>query len=570
MPHDIFLSYSRKDAAHADDLTARLRDKGLDVWIDRQGIEGAERWATEIVEGIRACSTFMVLLSPNSIESEHVLKELSLASEKRKRLLPVDLAPTELPSSFEYALAGLQRVPISDFEGILRAHQHGVERQKTKDDRKSLIILPFEDLSPAIEDNTWFADGLTGELISALSKIKSLRIPDLKTSMDLKRYHGRTTDIARELSVRYFIQGTVRKFGPQIKVGLELLDIETGDYLWQHSYRGEFKDIFDIQEAIANEVAIGLKLHLTKEESERVGDRRTANAEAYELFLRAGQYSRLNTKENYEYALKLYLEAIQLDPQFVDALAWAANAHMALYRAYDRNRLRLETAETLIFRALEFDPDFDEALIMLSRLRMYQERLEEAERHALQSVELSPGNQNAHFALGFFYYNTGRPEKAISPYEKTIALMPGYHTAHWNLVAAFERIGNKEAAREAALRAIPLFESRLRLAPDDEHAHVYLANLYYIAGQMQNASRALRELSDAHDGDSLYNLGCLASRLGQFDLALDFLVKARDAGFVRLETFLQDPDLDPLRTLPAFENLIESLRSSPQPNSAHA
>src|SRR5580698_5573543 len=108
---DIFISYSRKDSAHAIELAERLRADGIEVWIDQRGIVGAEQWATEIVEGIRACSTFIILLSPNSIESENVLRELSLASEKRKRVLPVDIEPTVLPSSFEYPLAGLQRVP---------------------------------------------------------------------------------------------------------------------------------------------------------------------------------------------------------------------------------------------------------------------------------------------------------------------------------------------------------------------------------------------------------------------------------------------------------------------------
>ncbi len=97
---DIFLSYSRKDSEHALRLAEQLRAGGIEVWIDQRGITGAEQWATEIVEGIRACSTFILLLSPNSIASENVLRELSLASEKRKRVLPVVIEPIVLPSSF--------------------------------------------------------------------------------------------------------------------------------------------------------------------------------------------------------------------------------------------------------------------------------------------------------------------------------------------------------------------------------------------------------------------------------------------------------------------------------------
>ena len=120
---DIFISYSRKDSTQALTLAERLRAEGLDVWIDRQGITGAEQWASEIVEGINACSTFAILLSEYSIASENVLRELTLASEKRKRLLPIALERVKLPSSFEYPLAGLQRVTISDFDAILRLPQ---------------------------------------------------------------------------------------------------------------------------------------------------------------------------------------------------------------------------------------------------------------------------------------------------------------------------------------------------------------------------------------------------------------------------------------------------------------
>src|SRR5579884_2993551 len=165
---DIFISYSSKDREQAEQLAERLTSAGHSCWIDRQGITGAEQWATEIVEGIKACSTFAVLLSERSVASEHVLRELSLAIEKRKRVLPIDLEAVVLPSSFEYPLAGLTRVAFSDFAAILHAHRHGVTRAVKKDERKSLMILPFEDLSQT-NDHAWFADGVASELVGALT-----------------------------------------------------------------------------------------------------------------------------------------------------------------------------------------------------------------------------------------------------------------------------------------------------------------------------------------------------------------------------------------------------------------
>jgi TolB-like protein/Flp pilus assembly protein TadD len=554
---DVFISYSRKDSAHALELAEKLRASGVEIWIDKRGIEGAEHWAKEIAEGIRSCSTFLILLSPQSVVSEHVLRELSLAVEKRKRILPVKLMATELPASFEYSLAGLQRVAISDFEGILRAHKNGVDRVKIRDERKSLMILPLEDLSPASEDNEWFADGLTGELISALSNIKSLRIPDRKTSMDMKGFRGKTSEIARELDVRYFIEGNVRKFGDQIKISMELLDIDTGDYLWQHSYRGEFKDIFDMQEAVAREVVIGLKLHLTTEEEKKIRDHGTENSEAFALYLKAGEFVRRETKEGYEYALPLYLEAGRLDPSFAITLAWAANVHTSLYRAYDRNLDRLRAAEELLEQAQTIKPSLHDGLIILSNIRLLQGRLEEAESLARKFVEVEPENSNSHFALAYFYYHTHQPERAIAPYEESVQIRPDYLTAHWNLIAAFERADDEMGRVAAAERALPLFEKQIRLFPDDEQARVRYANLLFIAGRSEDASRALDKLTTVKDGDSLYNLACLAARLMNFDLAMRYLHNAIVAGFRNVDVFRTDPDLNPLRDREDFRRLVQ-------------
>ena len=209
---DIFISYSSKDREKAEQLTELLASAGLSVWIDRQGIIGAEKWATEIVEGINSCSTFILLLSTHSVESENVLRELSLASEKRKRVLPVDIESIRLPSSFEYPLAGIQRVAITDFDAIMRAHKFGVAKIVVKDTRKSVMVLPFEDLSPA-GDNEWFSNGIAAELIGTLSNVKALRVIDRQTTKEFKNYKGQLTVYATEMSIRYFVQGSVRKFG---------------------------------------------------------------------------------------------------------------------------------------------------------------------------------------------------------------------------------------------------------------------------------------------------------------------------------------------------------------------
>jgi adenylate cyclase len=551
---DVFISYSRKDSDRALQLADQLRASGISVWIDRRRIMGAEQWATEIVEGIRACSTFLLLISSDSIQSDNVLKELSLASEGRKRLLPVDIHPTELPSSFAYPLAGLQRLAISDFDGILRAHKHGVARAAAKDLRKSLIVLPFEDLSPG-QDNGWFADGLASELIDSLSHIKSLRLIDRKTSMDLRGFHGKTQEIADALHVRYFIQGSVRKFGDQIKISVSMLDLHTDETLWQDSHKGKFEEVFELQESVAKNVVAALKLQLTSDEEQKLLDRGTQNADAYELYIKAGDYFHRKSREGFGHAVQLWSEAIRLDPAFANAYQSKANALTNIYLNYDRDPKLLIEAEDLVQEALQFKPDMVSAFSVLSMIYLLQGKLAEAESSAVKSIEIAPEASQSHYALGFFFGNTRQYEKAIAPFEQSVRLMPDNLVSLWNLVLACYTA--KDLAKQTywASTAIPYFERHLRLHPDDEYRRVHLAALFYYAGRLEEARHAATALDFLHDGQSLYNIACLWGMLGDGEKSLRVFRNALNAGYRNIpliKSFLE-VEFAPYKGTPEYE-----------------
>src|SRR5579883_649695 len=507
MPHDIFISYSRKDAAQAEQLAERLTSEGLSCWIDKQGIIGAEQWAQEIVNGIRNCSTFIILLSNASVESEHVLKELSLALEKRKRILPVTLDSVELPSAFEYPLAGLQRVAISDLDGILRSHKHGVERVLVKDARKSLMILPFEDLSPS-KDNEWFADGLTSELVGALSNIKALRLIDWNTSKLFREHKVKTADLARELDVQYFIEGQVRKFGEQIKISVTLLDIAMHEHLWHASLRGEMKDIFDIQEQVSQNVVDGLKLHLTNKERQKLKERGTENEEAYALSKQAVSYAERQTMEGMHHAIELLTKAIELDDRFAEAKRSKAYILCELFRVYDRNPEYLHEAEQLAKHALEISPQFHRVYGVFSSIYRLQGKLAEAEEAAKEYIRRMPDEYWSHFSLGYFYMETLRSEEAISCFERALELKPGDLTSYFNLFVVAESSNNRKDAEKWSRIALPHFEKHLRLLPDDETARVWYSFLLHYAGKPAEAEGMIQTLLQKKhlDPGSLYNI----------------------------------------------------------------
>ncbi len=567
---DIFISYSSKDREQAEQLTELLGSAGLSVWIDQSGIEAAESWSESIVDAIDSCKAFIVMLSPASILSSNVVKEVSLASEKRKKILPLDLEPVELPKNMQYALAGIQRAPMTNIDAVIRAlgklglaatQAPSIKLVHETDARKSLMILPFEDMSPT-GDNGWFADGLASELISALSNVKALHVADPQATKDFKRYQGTLPKYANEMNIRYFVQGDVRKFGDNIKITTRLLDVESGDFLWQDSMKGVMNDIFEIQEAVALKVVEGLKIHLASDEKKKLAERGTENAEAYELALKANEYFDRQTKEGFQLAAQLLSEAIALDPAYASAYSAKANALASLYNNYTSDPALLDEGLILINEAHRLKPDLWWAYHPLSYILQLQGKGGEAEAAAQEYIRNAPEDHVSHFALGFFYMNTGQSAKAITPFEESLKRKPEHLVTLWNLVVACNNEKEEEKQKHWSENAIPLYEKRLKLFPDEENNRVQHALLLHFAGRDDDARAAARKLEDLRDGTALFNTACLQCVLKDYSVGLITFRKAIQAGFRNMRNikeFLNDEDdgLGTLKGTPEWEAVRE-------------
>jgi TolB-like protein/Flp pilus assembly protein TadD len=441
---------------------------------------------------------------------------------------------------------------------------------KETDSRKSLMILPFEDLSPT-GDNGWFADGIANELISALSNIKALRVADQQATKDYKRYQGTLPKYAAEMSIRYFIQGDVRKFGDQIKITSSLLDIETGDHLWQDSLKGTMDDIFEIQEKVAEKVVEGLKVHLASDEKKKLGERGTDNAEAYELYLKGREYFLRQTKGGYELAAQLWSEAIALDPGYAQAYVQKANALSALYRGYTRNAGLLDEGLALVHEALRLKPDLWGANNPLSHILTLQGKLEEAESAARDYIRNAPEDAVSYYALGFFYQNTGQEAKAITPFEEAVKINPNSPTTLFNLVLACHGAKERAKLKEYAEMAIPKYEKHLKLFPDDENSRVSCATMFYYADRIEEAKAAARKLIDIKDGASLYNTACLQCLLKDYEAGLATFRRSVEAGFRsigNLKSLLEDEGEEGLGTLkgtPEWEEARQMVEKLSEP-----
>jgi TolB-like protein len=573
MPHDIFISYSSRDREKAQALIAELRAGGYDVWIDQGGIDGAMDWSSEIVQAINDCSTIIFLISSHSAASHNCAKEIHLASEKQKNILPVVVESVQLPVIFEYPLAGLQKLRIEDRKGItntlekLRSGKTALAAMQTlsasaveADGKLRLAILPFHDLSPA-KDNEWFADGMMDELISTLGSLAHLKVPPRSDVMYYKENRPKAVEIAADLRVRYFVEGSVMKAGEKIRINATLIDATKNEQIWSNKYTGTFDDIFDFQEQTAKAITEALRITLSPEEEQKIEKKPTENAEAYELYLKGLQYFRRHTKADFERAIELLEEAISLDNDFALALRQLGIAAIEYYTHYSREKKWVELAERCASSLERADGNSKQLLNLRSIIAHHLHDGQKALEYALRSVEIDPNYASGWDAVGWAYQELGMLGEAAKAREEDVRLRPNDFSSQHAYLLALNEAGALDEAREAALRAMPVFERHLRFERDDASTR---AKYIFILGMAREHERALEEADKllaqgTLDGLSFYNLACFFMNEHLPEKAMPILRLSFEKGYNDVEYTRRDPDLFGLHGTPEFEALMKEM-----------
>jgi tetratricopeptide (TPR) repeat protein len=398
-------------------------------------------------------------------------------------------------------------------------------------------------------------------LISALSNVKALRVADPQTTKEFKNYKGHLTVYAKEMGIRYFVQGDVRKFGDNIKITSRLLDIESGDFLWQDSLKGTMDDIFDIQETVAKKVVEGLSVILTAEEEKKLDKKPTENAEAYEMYLKGNEYYARHTKSDFERALALYESAVQLDPSFAGAYAAISLTCQSIYRLYEKNPALLDRATEAAEKIRDIEGETAQYYSVMSKITLQRGDADGALTYAKRAVEIDPKFSAGYSALGFAYQALGVKEEWVKAQEEQVRLRENNRIALFSLLIALHEIGDTERLRIAAERAIPIYERHTRLNPDDYTARVQLVNIYSLSGDHTTALATADGLSliETLDGGSLYNLACLYINCNSPSRGMEHLRRSVTKGYRDINAFRRDPDLALLRDTPEFEALVKEL-----------
>ena len=294
-------------------------------------------------------------------------------------------------------------------------------------EEKSIAVLPFENFSPE-KDNAFFADGIQDDIVTSLAKIKDLRVISRSSVMAFRDAAAQNLrDIGRKLSVANILEGSVRKEGDRVVVNVQLIDARNNHQIWANRYDRALVDSLGLQGELASEIAEALRATLSDDEKAQAAVKPTQNADAYVFYLRANQISRNpdTLLEDYKTAEQLYMQAIELDPNFALAHARLASLCAEVFRYYEPTESWKTKARAEAETALRLQTNLAEAHFALGQCLYW---LDQNYDRALEQFEiasrLSPSNADTRRLIAAIERRQGKWQEAIEAYERLAKIDP--------------------------------------------------------------------------------------------------------------------------------------------------
>jgi serine/threonine protein kinase/lipoprotein NlpI len=453
----------------------------------------------------------------------------------------------------------------------------------------SLAVLPFANMS-ADKENEYFCDGLSEEIINALSHIRELRVVARTSAFAFKGKEIDIREVGNKLNVGSVLEGSVRKSGQRLRITAQLVNVEDGYHLWSGQFDREMKDIFDIQEEISLTIVDHLKLKLLKSEKEKILKRYTEDPDAYELYLKGLHFWRRRYERGLQKSLQYFQLAAEKDPRYALPHVGIADAYgilgvfgfMPPHPAYARARAAAN-------KALELDPELAEVHASLGWIAMWYDRdWAAAERHFLKAIRMKPDYPEAHLWYGNLLACTGRADESIREMRKGKELEPLepappthvgwalYYARRFNesieelrkviesdpeFSLSYMMLAGNFADKKMWGEAIEAGQKFVELSAGSIVALSLLGAVYGSAGMKDEAFKILErmdELSkDRYVGPMFRAFVWMG--LGEKNKALEYLEKAyeeRESWMAFLKVW---PLLDSLRSEPRFQDLLKKM-----------
>jgi non-specific serine/threonine protein kinase len=442
----------------------------------------------------------------------------------------------------------------------------GVQRQTGK----SVAVLYFENLSGAKEDE-YLRDGITEDVITELSKIRGLNIFSRPTVLAFRDKPVTPAQVGQQLGAAYVLTGTLRRAGARLRINVQLVDTHTDFPLWSERFDREMKDVFEVQDEMARKIAEALRVTLSPEELEALAVKPTENLQAYDLYLRGKRYARRQTRQDLEFALQMFENAVAIDPSFALAYASCANACAMFYCNYSRDQVWVERAREASGKAVALRWELPDVQVSQAWVLYAAELHDEAVRMVKKAIERKRDCEGAYYLLCRALFAAGRYQEVLDAAEAAIEASGEDYNVYVPIVNCLGAMGKEEAKRNMTQRRIAAFENHLKQVPEDARARILLGSDYAYLGRLDDA---LRELNlavtlRANEASILYNAACLYCGLKRKPEALDALRKAWEAGFRDSVWARRDPDLATLHDEPEFDRMYPEKPASARVSGSH-
>jgi adenylate cyclase len=403
-------------------------------------------------------------------------------------------------------------------------------------------------------------DGIAEEILDALCTVPGLRVAARSSSFRFKGKPADVREMASALGVSTLLEGSVRKLGERLRISARLVSSE-GYELWTDKFDCSVAEAFGIQEEIARSVVAALRLRMAQDAPRRG----TQNAQAYEMYLRGRQYFRELGLENSQLAGQMFKRAVALDPKFAEAHAGLADVGSSIVQwllvpPSEAGAVRSEAlAESE--EALRLDPSLAEAHVARGNVLAALGRASEADESFRRGIELGPGSRDAHYAFGRFLFAQKRFPESARAFQEAARINPDDYDSLTLLSMPYERMGEEPKAREARKLSLEASERVLKNEPDDVRA-LYMSgnNLIRFGEKAKGIARLAQAVAlRPSDYGVLYNAACGYTFAGEYDHAIDLIERAVGTGRGFRAWFENDPDLDPLRNNPRFQQIVARL-----------
>jgi len=354
-------------------------------------------------------------------------------------------------------------------------------------EKPSIAVLPFDNLS-GDPDQDYLADGITENIITALSKIPEVFVIARNSVFTYKGKPIKVQKVADDLGIRYVLEGSIQKASNRFRITGQLIDATTGHHLWAEQYDRVLEDLFAVQDEITLAIVSSLQVKLTDGEQARLRDRSTDNLEAWGLAVRGYSYWHRYTEEDNARARELFQRAIEVDPDY----AWAWTMLGFTYfidTRYGWQRSRDESLKKMVEcaqKSVAIDASDPDVHTLLAKIHSWQKEYDKAINEGEKAVSLGPNSAENYANLGMTYRYVGRFEDSIRMTEKAIRLHPYYPDWYlYSLEYSYYFLGQYEKAIDIAKKHIKLIESRG--GTDTFWQHLILAQNYIRLGQEKEA-----------------------------------------------------------------------------------